>query len=236
MTIEVSGAFNIELFGLERQKSPVFRKRYRTFIFLTLVHQLNHLFAPHSLFKRGYERTDDIQRLVDNLGLVEDDEFSKLERVENVIKRYLTEVISSDGRDFYGIYEVVKYQSTRMPGFLVRYVDDYRIVEWNAGRGRPQTTTLTEGEAANQAIISGEEGDEESIQKACLDILSMPRRVNVPSGLKIWKEPTTIQRRMHDSSTMEIRERVREIEQRIADDMYVDEHDLQYLNDHEAYR
>lgn len=239
MAIEVSGTFNIELFGIQYQKSPMFRKKYRTFIFLTLVHQLNHLFAPHTLFKRGYERTDDIQRLIDDLGLTEDDEFSKLERVENVIKRYLTEFVSNDGHDFYGIYDVVQYRSTSEPGFLVRYTDDYRIVEWMAGRGKPAEEQLTEGEAANRAIVGNEDEeqfDDEVINQACLEILSVNKSSSTPSGLKIWREVPATRHQMHDVTTAEIRGKVREIEQRLTDEKYVDDEDMQFLHDHQSYR
>ena len=152
MTIEVASNFRINEVGASRLKEHVFRQRYSQFIYLTVVHNLSHLFAPSNLFNRGYERSERIQDIVESLELV-DPNPSLLYVVEDLIRKGLRNAISNDGHQYYGMYDVGAFITSRGKSYLLKCRGDYRIMEWEEGRGKetPLEPTLDEVTIVNDA-------------------------------------------------------------------------------------
>lgn len=136
MNLEISSQFRLFELGPSPVRPNAFRMMYSKYIYLTLVNNLNHLSAPHTLFKRGYSRTDELESLVESLELT-DDGLTAICSTEDIIRKQLNSIISNDGYDFYGIYEISEVITSRGKTYLLRLVNDHRVLEWEAGRGKP---------------------------------------------------------------------------------------------------
>lgn len=144
MLISIDSMFYGELFQARRTPNTQikFNELYRRFIYLTILNNLDYLFKPNSLFGRGYERTDEIEGVVNDI-LIDSANVDQLEvdsnnlfLVEDTIRKYLKKVISTDGHDWYGMYSVELNTKTTTSTFMLRCLGDFRIKEWEQGRGR----------------------------------------------------------------------------------------------------
>lgn len=135
MVISIDSTFYIELFNNRGQDTLKFRNLYSRFIYLTILNNLDHLFRINPIFNRGYERTDELESLVAVLNF-SDDEISNVFKVEDVLRKYLKEHIGNDGLDFYGVYRVSLNGRKHRPTYMISLIADHRIVEWEQGRGK----------------------------------------------------------------------------------------------------
>lgn len=227
MSINISSTYGIALIDFNRQNKKDFKVLYRKLIYQTLNHALAHLFVPSSVYKRGYERTESIDNIINLMDLGRE----SLEQLNNVETQIINEVkrtINADGHNGYGVYEISEQRTIRHTLFSAKLIGDYRILEWEQGRGKVLVDEPSDKDTLTDIFYDEVPLDDTlTINKPItpysshIDGLVKNTSINLLADINVYNKITS-----------DYQERINDIEERIASEKYVSDEDLVFYELH----
>lgn len=139
--------------------NPYARKIYRLALKSIVEDLLALNFKPNQEYNTRYDRSKATKNLLLEIKLDNNVDFSE---VENTLIEFVSSSIKSDRLCGYGLYSMVEYRRGPKSGIGLVLEGDYRIMEWEAGRGKPDNTTIEDTSGMRRARmikVNFERGD-----------------------------------------------------------------------------
>ena len=225
MTISIPSTFG--QIDLERPTSQLgyYTSQYSLFIRQVIRDNLDYLFRGHALYGQKYERSSITDAIIKTFPISDSDlNITTLWRIEDEITAMIRNAVAADGRDGYGVYTVYRSATGNTHSYILLLTNDYRILEWEAGRGKVIEDDDVDSGDINE-IISEEVCDAEENMRIADSIFS---NKIIP---KVFSTPASVAKNDDWSGTgSDARRRVGEIATRLEKDLYVDDDDLDFYN------
>lgn len=206
--------YGIELLPNAYRNNIKIKTLYGKFLYHTIEHSLAHLFKPDSRYGLGYSRSDVLEDLVDVLAGNDLEVGSVFQIVEDKVYKALKRFIQTDSNHGYGMYTVNVLNAPKGNFYKLIYLGDYRILEWEQGRGKPQ-------EEIKDSAGTLEQGS------------PLKRKPGVsPSNLKVRPKRNDSLLKRFDAIGKDLDDTVRDLRVRLEEGAYIAESDMTLLLEH----